>query len=137
MSASDHLSPQQGALTYYHGTSGQYEFTPGDILTPGAKPTIIGGRAKHVYYTSDLESAGTYATSSYPEKENGRVDWDADPVPGHVYAVQPETKTGRKLGRHTEDPWSGVPGNKAAFRTTGRLRVLHEVDRKTGRPTGA
>jgi len=126
MAASDHLSPRQ----FFHGTTGSHSFEPGETLTPS------GGKMAHVYYTDNLNTAGTYATYGQPLKENGRPDLDADAVPGHVYRVQPETSTGRKIGRHTEDPYSGLSGNESAYRTKGRLRILHEVDRNTGEPLG-
>lgn len=120
--------------TFYHGTSGSYSFQPGDILTPGAERTVVGGYGKHVYYTSSLETANSYAGYGHPLNERGYQDLDAEARPGHIYAVQPETAAGRRVGRHAEDPMSGVPGNEAAYRTRGRLRVLHEVDRETGEP---
>lgn len=131
MAASDNLSRQQ----FYHGTYGYNELKPGDYITPGAQPTRVGGYSKHAYYTSDLESAAkTYAGFSQPRKPNGLADFDAPAVPGRVYAVQPETASGRKVTRHSEDPYSGAPGNLNAYRTRGRLRVLHEVDKQTGEP---
>lgn len=123
MAASDHLGPQ-----FYHGTSGEHSFRPGDTLTPG------GGRMAHVYYTSNLNTAGSYATYAQPIGENGRPDFNAEAVPGRVYRVQPETKAGRRIGKHAQDPWSGLKGNEDAFRTRGQLRVMHEVDRYTGEP---
>ena len=116
MSADEQLSQGQ----FYHGTSGAHEFKPGDLLTPES------ARNKHVYYTSSLETAKTYATWGGPDIEN--------PKPGHVYEVQPETSSGRRLGRHADDPWPGVPGNKAAYRTRGRLRVIREVNDKSQEP---
>lgn len=121
-------------LQFYHGLGGQYEpLKPGDVMTPGTHRTALGGYSKHLYYTSHLPTASeSYATYGHPLNERGQQDLDQEARPGRVYAVQPETKTGRKIGRHAEDPMSGVPGNLEAYRTTGRLRVLHEVDRKTG-----
>jgi hypothetical protein len=113
---------------FYHGTSGEHSFQPGDLLTPE------GARARWVYYTSRFRTARGYAVYAYPLKPGGRADLDADPLPGRVYAVQPETRTGRRLGRHAEDPMSGYTGNEDAYRTRSRLRVLYEVDRETGEP---
>lgn len=125
MSAEENLNPQQ----FYHGTSGKYDFKPGDVLTPAEAPrNVMGGQSAHVYYTSRLDTASTYATPHFPS-----LDSD-DYTPGRVYAVQPETRSGRRIGKHAEDPMSGVPGNKQAYRTKGRLRVLNEVDPNTGEP---
>jgi hypothetical protein len=118
-------------MPFYHGTSGEHSFKPGDLLTPE------GARNAWVYYTSHFLTARRYAAYAQPRKPDGRPDFDADPVPGRVYAVQPETRTGRRIGRHAEDPMSGYTGNEDAYRTRSRLRVLYEVDRETGRRRGA
>lgn len=115
---------------WFHGTSGTYSFKPGDLLTPGSTPRGMS----HVYYTSHLPSAAGYATWGHPLGEHGLQDLDADARPGHVYEVVPETSNGKRIGRHAEDPASGLSGNAEAYRTKGRLRVLHEVDRETGEP---
>jgi hypothetical protein len=122
---------------FFHGTSGTHSFEPGDLLTPKGS----GRGMSHVYYTSHLPSAARYATwgqpefpPGHPEHGRGYLDLNADALPGHVYEVQPETAAGKKIGRHAEDPDSGLPGNEDAYRTKGRLRVLHEVDPKTGEP---
>jgi hypothetical protein len=122
---------------FFHGTSGTYSFEPGDLLTPRGS----GGGMAHVYYTSHLPSAARHAAwgqpefpPGHPEHGRGYLDLNADALPGHVYEVQPETADGKKIGRHAEDPDSGLPENLEAYRTKGRLRVLHEVDRETGEP---
>jgi hypothetical protein len=127
--------PDDSSRRFFHGSTGTYSFQPGDLLTPG------DGRMRHVYYTSHLPSAARYATygqpqfePGHPEYGRGYLDLNAEARPGHVYEVQPETKDGKKIGRHAEDPDSGLPGNEQAYRTKGRLRVLHEVDRETGEP---
>lgn len=124
MAADDHLNGQQ----FYHGTSGAHTFKPGGLLSPeGAPDNVLGARSGRVYYTSSLETAKGYATWHSPRL-------DDDPVPGHVYRVQPETSSGRTIVKHAADKDNGLPGNKDAYQTKGRLRVLHEVDRKTGEP---
>jgi hypothetical protein len=122
------------ASGFFHGTSGPNSFKPGDLLTPGG-----GGprQMAHVYYTSHLPSAAGYAGWGQPLDENGRPDLDADAVQGRVYEVVPETRDGKRIGRHAGDPASGLSGNAEAYRTKGRLRVLHEVSRHTGKPTGS
>jgi hypothetical protein len=110
--------------TFYHGTSGQYSFQSGDYLTPEDAPrNVMGVKSGKVFYTSSLDAAKKYATPHYPD-----LDSD-DYTPGHVYAVQPETRAGRKIGNHSVDPWE-----TQAYKTRGRLRVLHEVDPDTGEP---
>lgn len=128
--AMQHEAAGDESRQFFHGTSGTYSFQPGDLLTPE------NSRCAHVYYTSHLPTAAGYATYGHPLNERGRQDLDAEARPGHVYAVQPETRNGKRIGRHAEDPMSGVPGNLQAYRTKGRLRVLHEVDRETGEPLG-
>ncbi|MCW2929909.1 MAG: hypothetical protein JWM19_871 [Actinomycetia bacterium] len=136
VTASEEASVPENDRKFYHGTSGTYSFQPGDLLTPGARPTCVGGYAKHVYYTSHLPSAATYAGYGHPLNDRGYQDLNAEARPGHVYEVVPEAVSGRRISRHAEDPYSGVPGNEGAYRTRGRLRVLHEVDRETGEPLG-
>ena len=101
-------------------------------------PDPRGKPLPDVYYTSHLPTAAHYAGYGHPLKE-GRdyQDLSAEARPGHVYEVQPEDKNGRRIGRHVEDPMSGVPGELEAYRTGGRLRVLREVDRETGEPLDA
>lgn len=121
MSAQDNLNPQQ----FYHGTSGKYAFAPGDMLTPDDAPrNVMGVQSGKVFYTSSLEAASKYASPHFPDLNSDEY------TPGRVYAVRPETKAGRKIGRHAVDPWE-----TEAYKTRGRLRVLHEVDPKTGEPT--
>jgi hypothetical protein len=119
--------PPKGAR-FFHGRTGTYPAAPGDILTP--QP----GGMRHMYYTTHLPTAARAAAWGQPLKENGRPDLDAEAVPGHVYEVVPETAGGRRIGRHAVDPDSGLPGAIQSWRTKGRLRVLHEVDRETGEP---
>jgi 8-oxo-dGTP diphosphatase len=130
-----HMKQQEHGMAderrFFHGTPGPNRFKPGDLLTPGGGGP---GQMAHVYYTSHLPSAAGYAGWGQPRKPNGLADFDADAVLGHVYEVVPETSNGKKIGRHAEDPASGLSGNAEAYRTKGRLRVLHEVDRDTGEP---
>src|SRR5579859_5691369 len=100
--------PMPDERRFFHGTPGTYSFKPGDLLTPEATPYGM----RHVYYTSHLPSAARYATWGQPLGEHGLQDLDADALPGHVYEVVPETKDGRRIGRHAEDPASGLPGNE-------------------------
>jgi hypothetical protein len=124
MSARDHVSPEQ----FYHGSPGDYEaFEPGKLLTPE------GARNKHVYYTTDLGTASHHAGWGQPAKADGSPDFDSDARMGKVYAVQPETGTGPKIGRHATDPNESSTGPvRQGYRTRGQLRVLHEVNRETG-----
>lgn len=121
MAASDHLSPGQ----FIHGT--KTKFNPGDVLTvEGANVAKYGREGyeqrlargwqdKHLHYGdhSLLGDMGIYAG------QEGE---------GHIYAVQPETKTGRPVTKNSPDPnYKNYGGG--AYRTTGNLRVTHEVDR--------
>lgn len=121
MAASDHLGPQ-----FFHGTIG-HTFQPGDTLTPRGASVAKHGEEKvaryeqhgfglpekHVYYTdhSGLGEMGMYAHGDQ----------------GHIYAVRPETATGRAAKPSRDPNYRHLP-EIGAYRTTGRLRVLHEVD---------
>lgn len=119
--------PEKGAR-FFHGRTGTYPAAPGDLLAP--QP----GGMRHMYYTTHLPTAARAAAYGHPLNERGYQDLDAEALPGHVYEVVPETAAGRRTGRHAVDPDSGLPGAIQSWRTKGRLRVLHEVDRETGEP---
>ena len=119
--------PAKGAR-FFHGRTGTYPARPGDILTPQR------GGMSHMYYTTHLPTARRAAAYGHPLNEHGYQDLDKEAVPGHVYEVVPETAAGKRIGRHAVDPASGLPGAEQSWRTKGRLRVLHEVDRDSGEP---
>ena len=115
MAAMDNVNPQQ----FFHASP--HEFKPGDTLTPRggmvakygeegtAKREKLGYTDKHVYYAD----AGNLGESML--------------YGSHIYSVQPETKTGRAVTKHQPDPnYKDFGGG--AYRTTGQLRVSHEVD---------
>jgi hypothetical protein len=120
VTASDHLNPAQ----FFHGST--HTFQPGDVLSPegatmakwgpenGARMQAMGWGEKHVHYGD--ESFLGEAHNLY-----GRE--------GHVYAVQPQTRRGTPITRNSPDPHYRNYGG-GAYRTTGQLRVLHEVDEK-------
>lgn len=141
MAASDHLSGAQ----FFHGTP--HEFKPGDELTrEGA------WRATHPNLTAELDASR--GTSGYYSPRGNSVlnvfpsNSDNHPVEdhlyygdqsflrsgesrsygGHVYAVEPLTAAGRKPKSHQPDPNYTSEGMSGAYRTRGKLRVLHEVD---------
>lgn len=121
MSAPDHLSGSQ----FFHGTKDTFE--PGSVLSVEganiakygedgyAKRLARGWQDKHIYY----------GDSSLMGDMHGMYAGDG----GHVYAVQPETRTGRAVTKPSPDPNYRAYGG-GAYRTTGNLRVLHEVDRE-------
>lgn len=133
MSAQDNLSPDQ----FFHGT--KHEFSPGEVLTrEGAWRAILKNRGhsdegierlaeqhrrfnfedpkeQHLYY-ADHSLLGADVANMYAHE-------------GHIYAVQPETSNGRKITKHSPDPHYKSYGG-GAYRTTGRLRILHEVNEK-------
>jgi hypothetical protein len=118
MAADDHLNGQQ----FFHGSA--HPLTPGDLLTvSGAQevgPRMYAAPITHVHYTSDIGIANRYASGG-----------------GQVYAVQPEASNGRRITRHASDPL--MPGDEQdrSYRTTGRLRVLHQVSPNDGSPLTA
>lgn len=151
MAASDHLSSAQ----FFHGSP--HQFMPGDELTregawranhphqvaelDAAKRDIGGGETfyspkgnsplrmypsnndghpveDHLYY-GDRSFFGSGEAAGYGGKNGGA---------GHVYAVEPLTAAGRKPKSHQADPNYTSEGMSGAYRTKGKLRVLHEVD---------
>jgi hypothetical protein len=119
VAASDHLSPGQ----FIHGT--KHKFNEGDVLSvEGANVAKYGQEGyqqrlargwqdKHIYYADHSlmgDVSGMYAGEG-----------------GHMYAVQPETKTGKPVTKNSPDPNYRNYGG-GAYRTTGNLRVLHEID---------
>lgn len=111
MSAQDNLNQVQ----FYHGTNA--ELNPGDVLTAkGANEygrAEAGSRTGHVYATTDLEQAWTYARSRSSAADGV---WHQGHV-GHVYQVQP-------TGKVTADP-NGYTSD--SVQTRARLKVLGEV----------
>lgn len=134
MAASDHLSQPQFML---HGSPEKFE--PGHVLTregawrgaqrrnyPGISDQEIDRKAAyHSRYTGEQprESHLYYGDHSLMGDIQGMYAGGK----GHIYAVQPETSAGRKINKHSPDPHYNNYGG-GAYRTTGRLRVLHEVD---------
>lgn len=126
MAASDHLSPGQ----FFHGTP--HQFKPGDELTregafaakhsesqiKTAKRYGIPTEEDHLYY-GDHSFLISGEAQGYSGKDGGS---------GHVYAVEPLTPAGRKPKSHQPDPNYTGEGMTGAYRTKGKLRVLHEVD---------
>jgi hypothetical protein len=128
MAASDHLNGQQ----FFHGTP--HQFNPGDELTREgafrakhseaqvkiAQRYGIPTEEDHLYY-GDKSFLSSGEAAGYGSKEGGGNA-------GHVYAVEPLTASGRKPKSHQPDPNYTAEGMTGAYRTKGKLRVLHEVD---------
>lgn len=134
MAASDHLSQPQ----FFHGSAEKFE--PGHILTregawrgfqrkysPGITDEQLDQRAarhRQWNFEEPRESHLYYGDRSLLDSGES-VGYG-----GHVYAVAPETPAGRPTKVHKPDPNYTKEGMTGAYRTTGRLRVLHEVDRE-------
>jgi len=144
MAASDHLNGQQ----FYH--SSDHVFQPGQELTregawsakhPAAAEKIEATKSDYgngdVYYPGTFRHAPGYKTnnSNFPVEDHlhyGDHDFlrsgESKGYGAHTYAVQPVTAAGRPVSKHQPDPNYTSEGLAGAYRTKGKLRVLHEVD---------
>jgi len=144
MAASDHLNGQQ----FYHTSN--HVFPPGHELSregafaanhPHAAAKLEASKSDYgngeVYYPDTWRHAPGYKTNNdnYPVEDHlyygdkSFVSSGGNKMyGGHTYAVQPVTNAGRPVSKHQPDPNYTREGMTGAYRTKGRLRVLHEVD---------
>jgi Rifampin ADP-ribosyl transferase len=111
MSASDHLSPQQGAMSFYHGTTADLQ--PGDLIHSAAQRGTNGRlstsrKNQHAYFTSDPVRAEQYSRLNATREKS------------YTYTVQP-------LGRVTPDRRHSA--GQEGFKSKGPLLVTgrHET----------
>lgn len=143
MAASDHLNGQQ----FYHTSN--HAFEPGHELTregafaanyPHAAAKLEASKSDYgngeVYYPDTWKHAPGYKTNNdnYPVEnhlyygDRSLLGAGSEMYGKHTYAVQPVTNAGRAAKTHQEDPNYTSEGMSGAYRTKGKLRVLHEVD---------
>jgi hypothetical protein len=137
MSADDHLSPQ-----FFHGSPAQ--FNPGDELTregawrakyPSAAERLDKGRSSTGYYPEGWKYGTKTNDDNHPVEDHlyygdrSLLDsGESKSYGGHVYAVEPLTPAGKPSKSHRPDPNYTSEGMTGAYRTKGKLRVIHEVD---------
>lgn len=143
MAARDNLNGQQ----FYHASN--HVFQPGQVLSregawsakhPEAAAKIEATKSDYgngdVYYSGTHKYAAGYPTNNdnhpvedhlYYGDQSFMKSGESKGYGGHTYAVQPITASGRPSSKHQPDPNYTSEGMTGAYRTKGRLRVLHEV----------